>query len=367
VYSARHFPDNATLAEGANISSDSALLNDALAHTGDVFANDTVRLGILRHGVVDFAGAPAQLSKQVWRLLGEATTTLRTAEAQLEAGGEAVVVPLIVGDTAAGVLVLERPQGIFAAGDRRLMGLLASQLAVSIENTRLYRQLNGLFSQFMPADVAAALVADPEQAALGGTVRDVTVLFADLRGFTALSERIPPGDVMAMLNHYFGVAVPLVINHGGTVTTFIGDALMAMFNAPTMQEDHALRACKAALAVQRDIEAIATGPESPRFKIGVNTGPALVGNMGSSQRRTYTAIGDTVNLAARLESGAEAGQTVIGSGTYEAIKPVAVAESLGHIRVKGKAEPVEAFQLLGLMEAAPTGATVTISVPRRTK
>ena len=146
----------------------------------------------------------------------------------------------------------------------------------------------------------------------------MTVLFADLRGFTTFSERTDPAAVVTLLNTYFGGVVPVILGEGGTVIQFIGDAIMAVFNAPTLQDDHALRAARASLAFQRVVDRLAEGhPDWPRFRVGIATGPALVGNVGSDEVRSYSAIGDTVNLAARLESWAQVGHVVISSATAE--------------------------------------------------
>jgi class 3 adenylate cyclase len=255
--------------------------------------------------------------------------------------GGRLVLPLTVKDLPAGVLDVRRARGRFADRDRWLLRAFASQLSIGLENARLYRQLDGLFRQYMARDVATALLADPSQARLGGVVAEVTVLFADLRGFTPFSEQAPPERVVAMLNEYFGRAVPVILANGGSVTQFVGDAVMALFNAPTRQPDHALRAARAALGMQQAIEEAAVRePGWPLFRVGVNTGPALVGNIGSAELRSYTAIGDTVNLAARLEELADAGQVVIGPATYQAIADVAVAHRLEQIGLKGKRQPV---------------------------
>jgi class 3 adenylate cyclase len=184
---------------------------------------------------------------------------------------------------------------------------------------------------------------------LGGATVDVSVLFADLRGFTSFSERASPQDVVTMLNRYFGVAVPVVLAEGGTISQFMGDAIMVLFNAPTRQPDHALRAARAGLGLQTAIDAIAAGHDSwPRFRVGINTGPVVVGNIGSAEQRNFTAIGDTANLASRLETSAEEGQVVIGPRTYDLIRDVAVVRPLGPLQVKGKEAPVEAYVLTGL-------------------
>jgi class 3 adenylate cyclase len=281
-----------------------------------------------------------------------ALRSLEPVEEPAGSGGR-LVLPLTVKDRPAGVLDVRRARGGFADRDRWLLRALASQLSIGLENARLYRQLDGLFRQYMARDVATALLADPSQARLGGEVAEVTVLFADLRGFTPFSEQAPPEGVVAMLNEYFGRAVPVILANGGSVTQFVGDAVMALFNAPTRQPDHALRAARAALGVQRAIEdAAVREPGWPLFRIGVNTGPALVGNIGSAELRSFTAIGDTVNLAARLEELAGTGQVVIGPGTYAAIAEVAVAHRLEEIEVRGMRRRVTPWVLDGLRAGA---------------
>jgi class 3 adenylate cyclase len=210
-----------------------------------------------------------------------------------------------------------------------------------------------LFRQYVSPGVAAAMLADPRHTALGGSIVDVTVLFADLRGFTSYSELGSPDQVVAMLNRYFSDVVPLILEEGGTVDKFVGDAMMAMWGAPDRQPDHALRGARAALAMQTAAQrVIERNPDFPCFRIGLNSGPALVGNIGSDQFRNFTAIGDTVNLAARLQEMAQPGEIVIGTGTCDAIRHQAIVRPLGSVRVRGKEEAVEAFVLERLGEQA---------------
>jgi class 3 adenylate cyclase len=148
----------------------------------------------------------------------------------------------------------------------------------------------------------------------------------------------------------------VLLANGGTVVQFVGDAVMALFNAPARQSDHALRAARAALGMQSAIEAVAERePDWPRFRVGVNTGPALIGNIGSDEFRNFTAIGDTVNLAARLEQEvAEAGQVVLGPTTHDAIKHLAISRPLDPIEVKGKRDPIACWVLEGLKDDPTT-------------
>ncbi len=211
------------------------------------------------------------------------------------------------------------------------------------------RTLGTLFRHYLSPDVAAALLADPDQAALGGEVVEVTALFADLRGFTTFSEGVEPAEIVRMLNRYHGVAVPAILDNGGTVVQFVGDALLALFNAPARQPDHALRAVRAALAMQRGVDEIAAGhPDWPRFRVGANTGPALVGNIGSEQLRGFNAMGDAVNVAARLQTLAEPGQVVIGEATRLAAGDAITAAPLGDLPVKGRIATVRAYAVTGM-------------------
>ena len=212
----------------------------------------------------------------------------------------------------------------------------------------LHERVDRLLRQYLSPDVASTLIEDPATSELGGREVEVSVLFADLRGYTAFSEHTAPTEVVAMLNEAFGVTVPIILAEGGTVVQFMGDALMAIFNAPHPQPDHALRAARAALGMQRAVGALRSAGERPRFRVGLNTGPALVGNIGAAEIRNFSAIGDTTNLAARLQTFAPEGSVVIGAGTYERIRERAVVRPLGTPALKGKSEAVEVYELVAL-------------------
>jgi len=356
-------------AEARVIVDERRLLERGVALTGEALRPDALRVGLVEGERLVF---PSSMRSEGWPAedgdgeqpagdggdpAGASLKSLEPVE-ETEGPGGRLVLPLTVKDRAAGVLDVRRSEGRFADRDRWLLRALASQLSIGLENARLYRQLDGLFRQYMSPDVATALLADPTQAALGGDVAEVTVLFADLRGFTPFSEQTSPDRVVAMLNQYFGRAVPVLLANGGTVVQFVGDAVMALFNAPARQPDHALRAARAALGMQAAIEAVAERqPGWPRFRVGVNTGPALIGNIGSDELRNFTAIGDTVNLAARLEQEvAQAGQVVIGPTTQAAIAKLAIARPLDPIEVKGKRDPVACWVLEGLKDDPTTWA-----------
>jgi class 3 adenylate cyclase len=218
----------------------------------------------------------------------------------------------------------------------------------------LHAQVSRLFHQYLSPDVATALLAEPNRSELGGELVEVSVLFIDLQGFTAFSERAAPDAVVGLLNEYFEAVVPIVFGEGGTIVQFAGDALMAIFNAPVRQPDHALHAARAALTLQAVVAAIAADDATrPRFRAGVNTGPAIVGNVGALEMRNFTAIGDTTNLAARLQTFAQPGQVVVSETTYAQIAGVARVRPLGAPPLKGKSQPISVYELLGL-DPVPT-------------
>ncbi|MFC4950877.1 adenylate/guanylate cyclase domain-containing protein [Pseudonocardia sp. GCM10023141] len=327
--------------------SEQDLLGIAVRRLAGGFGGDGVRVGLLTEGTLEF---PPQLCTDPgWSLGPSAARDLERSlggMAAFEVAGTVLACPLSVKERPVGMLLARRYTG-FTARDRSMIASLASQLSIGLENARLYHQLDGLFRQYMSPDVATQLIADPSQAALGGAVVPVTAVFADLRGFTTFSERSTPEEIVAMLNRYFEQATEAILAEGGTVVQFVGDAMMALFNAPVRQPDHALRAARAALAMQRRVEHVAE-PGWPQFRIGINTGPALVGNIGSTALRNFNAMGDAVNVAARLESVAQPGQVVIGEDTRVLLPASARTESLGVLAVKGREQGVGAHVLLGL-------------------
>jgi len=182
-----------------------------------------------------------------------------------------------------------------------------------------------------------------------GGSRDISVLFADLQGFTSFSETHQPDEVTKMLNEYFAVAVPAVKTpYGGEIDRIIGDALMVTFNKRGDQPDHAERAAGAGLALQEATARVAEEhPDWPRFRVGINSGPVSVSLLGTQGGRTHTIVGDTVNIASRIEGAAPAGGVAIGPDT-KALLPDAVTTPLGEMQLKGKREPLQVHVLTSL-------------------
>ncbi len=200
-------------------------------------------------------------------------------------------------------------------------------------------------------------MADPSQVRLGGVQQAVTILFADLRGYTALAEALPPEQLVDVLNGHLTVAAQAILAHEGTISTFVGDLVMAIYNAPLPQPDHALRAARTALALHQGMARYHAelSPElRMNFGVGIVTGEAVVGNLGARELQLYTAVGDIVNLAQRLEEIAGGGRIFISDGTRQALGPEAGVRSLGPVLVRGRIEPVVIYELLGLGRSRQT-------------
>ena len=170
------------------------------------------------------------------------------------------------------------------------------------------RQVRSAFQQYLTRSVMEEMLADPTKLKLGGQKRNMTVFFSDIRGFTTLSEALPPDEVSKMLNEYLTPMTDLVFQYEGTLDKYMGDAIMAFWGAPSDQQDHALRACRTSLDMLAKLDALragwkAAGRPDIDIGIGVNSGNISVGNMGSTRLFNYTVIGDDVNLASRLEGG----------------------------------------------------------------
>jgi adenylate cyclase len=212
------------------------------------------------------------------------------------------------------------------------------------------RDINDLFGRYVSPQVASEILslANADQLKLGGARREVTVMFADMRGFTAMSERLGPEEIVATLNKYLSVLIERVLANEGMINKFAGDNIMAVWNAPQDQSDHALLAVKAAIEGQQAMESMPQDESQPKvqFGIGINTGPAVAGNVGSEGRTEYTIIGDAVNIASRLCSNAPGGQVWIGPHTYEVVKNEVEVEALEPQKFKGKAEPVPVYRAL---------------------
>ena len=232
----------------------------------------------------------------------------------------------------------------------RLDGATTEELALLERAGTELRRVDDLFRPYVPRQFADRARTDPAQARPGsGEERVVTVLFADLSGFTAYSERHAPTEVVELLNAVWTAAVPVVAAEDGLIENFTGDGMLVIFNAVGDQPDHAQRAARVAVGLRDAIEALGTErPEAmPRFHIAINTGPAFVGTVGTARQRTFAAIGDTTNLGSRLLGAAGPGEIVVGEATWIQLAGTSAGVPLEALRLKGKREPVRAWRLEG--------------------
>jgi adenylate cyclase len=237
------------------------------------------------------------------------------------------------------------------------LGVLTESFNRMAKSLRDKHMIERAFSSYVAREVADAILKDPEHLVLAGERCDVSVLFCDLRGFTSLAERLPPEQVVLLLNQFYTLAVDSTFKHGGTLDKFLGDGVMAIFGAPIRHPDHASQAVRAAVAMRVAAEELSEkrrreGKLPITVGIGVSAGEAVAGTMGTEDRMEYTVVGDSVNLAARLEAEAQPGQILVSGSTYARVREVVWARSLGLVKLKGKEEPVEAYEVLGLAPSA---------------
>jgi adenylate cyclase len=269
-----------------------------------------------------------------------------------------ICAPLMTESKIHGVIYADRfdPFSAFSSEDLELISAVAAQTAVSVEIFKAHERLareeiaRANYSRFMPEYVVKQLLENPDSFKLGGTNQTITVLFADIRGFTAFSETEKPEKVVGLLNRYFSLMSEIIFAHGGTLDKYIGDGLMALFGAPQATPGDAKNALKSAVAMQKRLATLNLELESEAISpinigIGLHTGEATVGYIGSEKRSEYTAIGDTVNLASRLESNARGGQILISEATAKAggnLFPLLACQPLN---VKNRLQSVSLFEV----------------------
>lgn len=239
-----------------------------------------------------------------------------------------------------------------------VFAIVASYLLVmayrNFTEFREKRQLRNAFAHYVSPELVNQITASGEDLELGGERRIMTTLFLDIENFTGLSEKLEPHEVVKAINIYFDAFAKEIMAHGGTVDKFEGDAIMALFGAPLKSEDHALKACQTAMAIRSRISSLneQTGHEL-NVRVGIATGECIVGNMGSVDRFDYTAMGDTVNTASRLEGGNKFYGTriLVNAGTMEGAHESIFFRRIDRVRLKGKAEAIDIYEVMGANEA----------------
>jgi adenylate cyclase len=270
---------------------------------------------------------------------------------------------MLVGVLFGGYLVLSQSifarQGIWLNAVYPLLTVVVVYTAVAlyryIMEEREKRKIRSAFGLYVTPSVVNEILKDPDKLRLGGDKKELTVLFSDIRGFTSLAEEMDPESLVNLLNTYLTEMTNVVFDFDGLLDKYIGDAIMAVFGAPLKQADHPVRACRAALRMLDSLAKMqqkwkSEGTPPLDIGIGINTGSMVVGNMGSERRFDYTVMGDSVNLASRLEGiNKEYGtQVVISEFTYEWVKDDFFCRELDVVRVQGSTRPVKIFELIAL-------------------
>jgi len=278
----------------------------------------------------------------------------------------AMCAPLWNKDQVIGIIHVDSPMltNCFTLNDLDLLTALANYAAVAVERARLNQKIvaeekkRERLGRFLSPQVTNRILAtsDSQSATLGvPEVRDVSVLFADIVGFTSMSEKMSPAAVALLLSDYLSRMTDVIFKYEGTLDKYIGDALMAVFGAPLDMPDHAERSIRAALEMRERLDEFnAERKEGPtiRIRIGINSGKAVAGEIGSINKKEYTVLGDTVNTASRLESSvSKPGTIVIGENTYAAVKNLFQIQSLGKATLKGKEKEVAVYEVQGATTA----------------
>jgi adenylate cyclase len=242
------------------------------------------------------------------------------------------------------------------------VALQQALIFISVIGLRIFAEeenvkyIKNTFSKFVSSDVVDELLKDPSKIALGGSKKEITIFFSDIRGFTTMSEALGPEELVKLLNEYLSAMTEIILEYKGTIDKYMGDAIMAFWGAPIELEDHSYYACVAALYQMQHLkkmQAVWKSKNLPSIDIGIglNSGQAVVGNMGSSHRMEYTCMGDTINLGSRLEGSNKMYGTniIISEYTYERVKERVYARELDLVKVKGKTQPVRIYELIGLI------------------
>jgi len=285
----------------------------------------------------------------------------RASESMMISGlRSAICAPLVARNRLAGVLYVDNlnKTAAFTQDELDVLTVVAAQAAAAIDSAKTHAELaehamqRSALERFLSPEVVEMIAAHPQEVKLGGVSQKVTILFADIRNFTSLSETLPPEKIVEILNEYFTRVTDVIFDYGGTLDKYLGDGVMAVFGAPISKGNDAASAVRSAIAIQRLVnemnrDASARGWPCLGVGIGVNTGVVTAGNIGSPRRIDYTVIGDPVNVASRLMANARAGQTLISEDTARDLGPAPEFQitHLAPLQVKGKSQPVSVFSV----------------------
>ena len=266
-----------------------------------------------------------------------------------------ICAPLTTQNGTLGVINISHSELInYTAQDLKLFTALASQAAAAIENALLHEsklkeeRIKNNLERYLSPQVVRAVIEAKGEISLNPTKRNLTVLFSDIRDFTTKCEELPAEKIVMYLNEYFTEMVEVIFSHEGTVNKFVGDMIVAMFGAPSEVADRERKAIETAIDMQRRIERMSIPWITDNFLtgIGISSGEVVVGNIGSPQHMDYTAIGDEVNIASRLQSMAEGGQILVSDSVYSVTKDIFEFRKIGSVIVKGKKKAIETFEVI---------------------
>jgi len=266
----------------------------------------------------------------------------------------AICTPVIIDEENMGVfgVINSNDKVGFSKLDRTLLNAAAKQADSAVFEDIAKTELKKIFGRYVSPEIMEKMLSEEGKDYMKVKKSELTVLFSDLRGFTALSEKIEAEQLVKILNEHFEAMSRVILKQKGTLDKFVGDEVMALFGAPLYQEAHALKAIKAALDMQAEQAILSKKYAKKGIKldigIGINTGDMIVGNIGSEMKTDYTVIGDNVNIAARLCDAAEGKQILITEATYQEVKKSIRVEKLPPMSVKGKSKPLIVYNVIGL-------------------
>jgi adenylate cyclase len=277
-----------------------------------------------------------------------------------------ICVPIWERDNIVGVIYVDKAEGTstFTEEDMYFLSAFANQAAVAITNAKLFddvrreERLRTSLQRYLSPNLVDDMVNNnSSDMALGGAKKRVSILFCDIRGFTTFTEKEPVETVVSLLNEYFSVMSDVIFANRGTLDKFIGDAIMAIYGAPLESKDNAYECVKSALEMRAKLAQLNEkwkAQNKPQIQVGygINTGEAIVGNIGSERRMEYTAIGDMVNTASRVEGETESNQIFITEETYKALGNRVTAKKLSPVKLKGKTVVVQIYEVLSLAPKA---------------
>jgi adenylate cyclase len=304
-------------------------------------------------------------------LSSDATMDSRFSAAQsviIQGIRSTMTVPLIHHEELLGIMHLDSmiATNAFVEKDLQIFASIGSQAAVAIHNSQLAREIEheaktrAQFQRLLSPNLVDQVVKGKLQLEKGGALSEVTMLFSDIRGFTAMSESRAPQEIVRLLNEYFELMVDVLFRYEGTLDKFVGDEIVALFGAPVAMPNAERKAVECALDMMTALHEfnrmrVAEGQEEIHIGIGINTGMVVTGAIGSSRALQYTAIGDAVNTASRICNIAKAGQIILSEGTYNKLRDELTVVPLEPVRVKGKSEELRTYHVIGFRDRLPDG------------